>query len=159
MKTGMGMTGLRCSLFAVLLAGSLLIAQEKKPDAKAPAGAKKVVNRLPNNFAKLGLAEDQKKKIRDIQAGYDPQIAALTAQLNALKDKEEAEVEAVLTPDQQKQLATIKSDAKKKADDEKAAKAKAKGGDKKPAVTGPPAINEPAKKPEAEKKPATEKKP
>ena len=151
----MGMTGLRCSLFAVLLAGSLLIAQEKKPDAKAPAGAKKAVNRLPNNFAKLGLAEDQKKKIRDIQAGYDPQIAALTAQLNALKDKEQAEVEAVLTPDQQKQLATIKSDAKKKADDEKAAKAK--GGDKKPAVA--PATAEPTKKPEAEKKPATEKKP
>jgi Spy/CpxP family protein refolding chaperone len=105
--------GLRCSLLVVLMAGSLLVAQDKKPEAKAPAGAKKSVNRLPNNFGKLNLSDEQKKKILDIQAANDPKIAELTAQLNALKDKEQADVEAVLTPDQAKQLAEIKAAAKK----------------------------------------------
>ena len=154
MKSLVGTTGLRCSLFAVLMAGSLLIAQDKKPEAKAPAAAKKAANRLPNNFAKLGLTDEQRKKILDIQAGNDPKIAELNAQLKALKDKEMAEVEAVLTLDQSKQLAEIKAAAKKKADDDKAA-AKAKGGEKKAET----AATEPAKKPDAEKKPATEKKP
>ena len=142
--------GLRCSLFAVLMAGSLLIAQEKKADSKASAAAKKAQNRLPNNFAKLDLADDQKQKIRDIQASYDPKIDELQAQLKALKEKEQTEVEAVLTPDQLKQLTTIKAEAKKKSDDEKAAKTK--GGGKKTEA-------EPAKKADGEKKPATEKKP
>lgn len=154
MKLVLSTTGLRCSLVAVLMAGSLLVAQEKKAETKAPAAAKKSVNRLPNNYAKLGISEDQKKKILEIQAGYDPQIAALNAQLKALKDKEQVEVEAVLTPEQLKQLETIKAEAKKKSDD---AKAKGKGGEKKVEVA--PSTTEPARKVEAEKKPVTEKKP
>jgi len=147
MKSLLSGAGLRCSLFAVLMAGSLLVAQDKKPEGKAPAAAKKSVNRLPNNFAKLSLSDEQKKKILDIQAANDSKIAELTAQLNALKDKEQADVEAVLTPDQSKLLAEIKA-AKKKADDDKAA-AKAKGGEKKAET----AATEPAKKPATEKKP------
>ena len=150
MKMALSTMGLRCSLVAVLMAGSLLVAQEKKAEIKAPAAAKKSVNRLPNNYAKLGISEDQKKKILEIQAGYDPQIAALDAQLKALKDKEKSEVEAVLTPEQLKQLETIKAESKKKSD-------KGKGGEKTAAVA--PAATEPAKKVEAEKKPVTEKKP
>ena len=148
MKSLLNGAGLRCSLFAVLMAGSLLMAQEKKAEVKAPAAAKKSVNRLPNNFAKLSLSDEQKKKILDIQAANDPKIAELNAQLKALKDKEMADVEAVLTPDQSKQLAEIKVAAKKKADDDKAA-AKAKGGEKKAET----AATEPAKKPATEKKP------
>ncbi len=153
MKSSLSTAGLRCSLFVVLMAGSLLVAQDKKPDAKAPS--KKVVNRLPNNFGKLGLTDEQKAKILEIQAANDPKIAELNAQLKALKDKETADVEAVLTADQQKQLADIKAAAKKKSDDDKAAaKAKGKGGDKKPE-----AATTEVKKPETEKKPTTEKKP
>lgn len=148
MKSLLSTAGLRCGLFAVLMASSLLVAQDKKSEAKAPAAAKKAVNRLPNNFAKLGLTDEQKKKILDIQAANDPKIAELTAQLKALKEKEMAEVEAVLTADQSKQLADIKAAAKKKADDDKAA-AKAKGGEKKAET----AATEPAKKPATEKKP------
>lgn len=157
MKAAFGTAGLRCSLFAILMAGSLLVAQDKKPETKAPAaGTKKTVNRLPNNYGKLDLAEDQKKKILEIQAGYDPKIDELNAQLKALKEKEQAEVEAVLTPDQKKKLDEIKAEAKKKSDEDKAAK-KGKGGDKKTDDAAP--TKEPGKKTDGEKKPEGDKKP
>jgi Spy/CpxP family protein refolding chaperone len=156
MRAVISSSALRCGLFTVLLTGSLLVAQDKKSETKPADGVKKSQNRLPQNYGKLNLAEDQRKKILDIQAGYDPKIDELNAQLEALKEKQRAEVEAVLTPDQLKQLATIKAEAKKKSDDEKAAKAKGKG---KATETAAVEKTEPAKKVEPEKKPVVEKKP
>jgi hypothetical protein len=147
MQTKFGMTGMRCALCAMLMAGSLLIAQDKKGDTKgtAPAAAKGK-SRLPSNFGKLNLADDQKTKIYGIQASFDPKIDELEAQLKVLKDKEQAEVEAVLTPEQSKQLATLKAEAKKKKADDAKAAAKAKPADV-------PVTVEPAKKTTPEKKP------
>jgi membrane protein involved in colicin uptake len=148
MKSAMRVGGLSCSLAAVLV-GSLLFAQEpKKTEPKADA-AKKVQNRLPNNFAKLSLTDEQKKKVFAVQGSYGPKIDDLEAQLQALKDKQQAEVEAVLTPDQLKKLGEIRAETKQKQEAAKAAKAKT--ADKKPEA-------EPAKKTDAEKKPAADKK-
>ena len=161
MRTALRKTGLRCGLFTVLMAGSLLIAQdkpaEKKGETKPAAPAKKAQNRLPTNFRKLSLTEDQTKKIYDIQASYDPKISELKAQLKLLEDKEQSDVEAVLTQDQLKQLASIREESKKKRTEG----AKAKSDAKKPATTAA-AADAPAKvptetKPEAEKKPADKK--
>ncbi len=106
---------------------------EKGSDAK---GAKKASSgdRLPANYAKIGLSDDQKKKIYDVQNKYEAQIDALEKQIADLKAKQKAEVESVLTPEQHKALQTAIEDSKKKsAEKKKASEAKAdeaKKGDK-----------------------------
>ena len=92
---------------------------EKKDD-----GAKKTaksVDRLPANYAKIGVSDDQRKKIYEIQNKYDKDIAALQKQLADIKAKELAEVEAVLTPEQKKSLETANEESKKKAAEKKKA--------------------------------------
>lgn len=150
MKTAIRTGGLWCSMVAVLVAGSLVFAQdEKKPEGKGPA--KKVQNRVPDNFGKLNLSDEQKTKIYAVQAAHQAKIDELNAQLKALKEKIQAEVDAILTPDQLKQLNEIRAEAKKKQAD---AKAKA-ATDKKPDAGAAAA---PVKKPDGEKKAAPEKK-
>ena len=153
MKSVIRAGGLCGSVATVLLVGSLLLAQDSKkgdskaakPDAKAEAKGetKKAGNRLPNNFARLSLSDDQKKKVFAIQAAHDPKISELEAQLKSLKDKEMAEIEAVLTPEQMKNLNSIRAESKQKQEAAKAAKAKS--AEKKPAEDS-------AKKPAADKK-------
>ena len=85
MKSAIRASGWCGSVLVLVLAGSLLVAQEtKKPDPKAPA-AKPAQNRLPANYGKLDLADVQKDKIYAIQTVYDPKIEALMAQVSALK--------------------------------------------------------------------------
>lgn len=151
---------LRCGLLTVLMAGSMLIAQDqtadKKGETKPAAPARKAQNRLPTNYRKLNLSEDQTKKIYDIQASYDPKISELKAQLKLLEDKEQSDVEAILTPEQLKQLTTIREESKKKKAEDAKAKANAK---KSGTAVAEPAKPEPAKKPDGEKKPEADKKP
>jgi len=147
------------SLMIALTVGSFVTAQEKKADpakpgdAKAAATAKKPGNRLPQNFAKLGLSEEQKTKIFAVQATYSSQIDDLEEKLKALKEKQSTEIEAVLLPDQAKQLADIRAMAKKKTA-EKAKPATPAAGTTSPAAATEPAkkVEEPAKKTELPKK-------
>lgn len=114
-------------------AGKAAAKAEKEADAK---GAKKVSSgdRLPANYAKIGLSEDQKKKIYEVQNKFEAQIDSLEKQIADLKAKQKAEVESVLTPEQHKALQTAIEDSKKKsAEKKKATEAKAddaKKGDK-----------------------------
>ena len=114
-------------------AGKAAAKAEKSADAK---GTKKASSgdRLPANYAKIGLSEDQKKKIYDVQNKFEAQIDTLEKQIADLKAKEKAEVESVLTPEQHKALQTAIEDSKKKAaEKKKATEAKAdeaKKGDK-----------------------------
>lgn len=93
---------------------------EKSADAK---NSKKVSSgdRLPANYAKIGLSEDQKKKIYDVQNKFEAQIDTLEKQIVDLKAKQKAEVESVLTPEQHKALQTAIEDSKKKAAEKKKA--------------------------------------
>jgi Spy/CpxP family protein refolding chaperone len=79
------------------------------------AAPKKTINRLPNNYGKLDLTSSQKQKIYDAQNKYREQIEALEKQIADLTAKKNAEVEAVLTPEQKAKLADLsgKSAAKK----------------------------------------------
>lgn len=80
---------------------------ENSPSAsadKATAPRKKIVNRLPNNFGKLGLTESQRQKIYALQSQYRAQLEALTAQLEALREEQNEEIESVLTPAQKAEL-------------------------------------------------------
>ena len=114
-------------------AGKAAAKAEKNSETK---GAKKASSgdRLPANYAKIGLSEDQKKKIYDVQNRYEAQVDALEKQIADLKAKQKAEVESVLTPEQHKALQTAIEDSKKKsAEKKKASEAKsdeAKKGEK-----------------------------
>ena len=98
---------------------------EKGSDGKS---TKKVSSgdRLPANYAKIGLSDDQKKKIYDVQNKFEAQIDTLEKQIDDLKAKQKAEVESVLTPEQHKALqASIEDSKKKAAEKKKATEAKA----------------------------------
>ena len=113
-----------------------LIAQESgKTAAKAEKaeGAKKAArsgDRLPPNYGKIGVNEEQRKKIYEIQNKFDDQIAALQKQIADLRAKEKAEVEAVLTADQKKALQSAIEESQKKSAEKKKAGDKAEKGEK-----------------------------
>lgn len=82
-------------------------------------------HRVPPGYAKLGLTDQQKEALYKIQAKYYPQIQALEKQVDALRDKREAEFEAVLTAAQRKRLTEQEHQRKAEAAARKAAAAKA----------------------------------
>ncbi|MGH7192205.1 MAG: hypothetical protein ACREJM_01585 [Candidatus Saccharimonadales bacterium] len=95
-------------------------ASEKKagdaanPAAGAAAKARaKPRGRLPAYYARV-VSGDQRDKIYAIQQSYEPKIAELQAQLKALTDKRDAEMEAVLTADQKTKVQQLAADAKGK---------------------------------------------
>jgi Spy/CpxP family protein refolding chaperone len=98
-------------LFSGMLAGQDKTATDKKTTDKKPG--KKTKGRLPNHYGKLDLKDDQKEKILAIKADYAPRIKALADQLKALRNKQKAEYEKVLTPEQRDKLHSLVS-AKKK---------------------------------------------
>lgn len=110
----------------------MAVAQETGKAGKAEGG-KKVVkpgDRLPANYAKIGVSDDQRKKIYEIQSKYSEQITNLQKQLAELKSKENAEVEAVLTAEQKKALQAANDETKKKAAEKKKGGEKEKGAEK-----------------------------
>jgi len=128
-----------CALIATgvgfVSARQSLVAQESTKAVKAEKGegAKKTAkpgDRLPPNYAKIGISEEQRKKIYEIQNKYDEQIAALQKQLADVRGKEKAELEAVLTPEQKKSLQAANEESKKKAAEKKKAGEKEKGSEK-----------------------------
>jgi len=85
----------------VLAAGGFLFGddQDSKKDVK---GVKQ--GALPTNYSKLGLTDDQKKKVRDIQGDYRAKIQVLEDQIKDLRKKERLAVEDVLTDAQRARL-------------------------------------------------------
>jgi Spy/CpxP family protein refolding chaperone len=104
-------------LSGLLVMSGGLIGQDKKDDPKkdAPAGKQdkddpntgKLTGRLPQNWGKIGLTDDQKKEIYKIQHKYDTEIDKLDAKIKELRKTKDTEIKAILTPDQQKRLAEI----------------------------------------------------
>lgn len=94
-------------------------AKKKAAGAKAKAGAKgdkaaaakKPAARLPNFYADV-VNEEQRAKILAIQQQYSPKLDDLKAQLKALQQQRDAEIVAVLTPAQRKQVAEAKVKAR-----------------------------------------------
>ena len=83
-----------------------------KPEA-SPSAKK---GRLPSNYGKLELSDEQRDKIYGIQARHHGAIDKLEKQLEDLKGKRAAEFYAVLTKPQQTKLNELNSAAKKKDD-------------------------------------------
>ena len=101
-----------------------LVAQEagkakgKNEEKKA---AKKAEGRLPSNYGKIGLTDDQKKKVYDIQDRYEEEIKELEKKLADVKAKQTAEYEAVLTSNQKESLRALNEETKNKASSKKKA--------------------------------------
>jgi hypothetical protein len=73
-------------------------------------GRRKTIRRLPAYYTRV-VNQKQREQIYDVQAKYQPEIDALEEQLQALIAKRDAEIEAVLTPEQRETLAKFKADA------------------------------------------------
>lgn len=93
---------------------SLVVLQKKAKEQKEQKKRKKARGRLPNYYARVGISKEQRERIYSIQAQYNEKIEALEKQLAELKSKRDAEVEAVLTPEQKKKLASLREEAAKK---------------------------------------------
>jgi hypothetical protein len=126
----------RYPLAAVLVATFLLpawidpvVAQPKDGAAKAEVKkAKKAPakGRLPAYYSQV-VTEGQRQRIYQIQADYNPKIEALEAEIEALESQRDAEIRAVLSPEQQKRLDARIADAQAKRE----AKAEKKAAEKK----------------------------
>lgn len=83
----------------------------KEKDAKEKG---KPRGRLPPFFSKV-VDKEQRAAIYKIQDQYSPQLDELTKQLDAIEDKRDAEIAAVLTDEQRQKLATLIAEAKAKS--------------------------------------------
>lgn len=98
-------------------AGKSAAKSEKSESAKKA----RTGDRLPPNYAKIGLSEEQRQKIYAIQNRYEEQIKALEKQIADLKTQQVSEVEAVLTPEQKKLLQAANEESRRKAAEKKKA--------------------------------------
>ena len=98
MKRFIAVSGLLCAI--VLLSANAVTGQDRKAKNK----------QLPQNWGKLGLSDEQKKKIYALQDEYGPKIADLRKQIEDLTKKEREEMAAVLTAEQKDHLKKLLTD-------------------------------------------------
>jgi hypothetical protein len=85
-------------LVGALLAGSLFGEQQPSPKGKG---------KLPRFWSKLGLSDEQRKKVAAIQTNYKVKIDALKTEISKLEDDEKRELGRVLTDAQREELRKI----------------------------------------------------
>lgn len=102
-----------CLMSGVGITASRLAAQETKPAEEAPKenARKPPRGRVPNGFGKIGISEQQKEEIYEIQARYRDQVDALLVQLEELKSQEAEEIVNILTDDQKEALKKYRAGA------------------------------------------------
>jgi hypothetical protein len=104
----------RWATLMALAAAFMVVEQPRSLGADAPV--KKVLSkrrgRLPAYYAAV-VTDEQREKIYQIQEEYRPKIAALNAQLKALKKEQDDKITALLTATQKKQIAEAAAEAKK----------------------------------------------
>lgn len=99
------------ALAAAAFAFTAMAADPPKPADPAPATttAAPVKGVLPKSWRKLGVSEDVKKKAYTSSADAKTKIAALEAQITAIKEQEHKDLNALLTEEQRKHLAELLS--------------------------------------------------
>jgi cell division protein ZapA (FtsZ GTPase activity inhibitor) len=104
----------------LLLAGGWLLAEDPKKADEGGTPAKVRTPPLPAGWKQLKLDKEQKAKVAAIQIDYAKKIAALQKQIEELRKEEKAEMTAVLTDEQKKQLqAFLLGEPKSKDKDDK----------------------------------------
>lgn len=97
----------------------------EKEAAPAKKAAKKPAGRLPVHYSDI-VTEEQKTEIYAIQAGYAVKISALAKQIKEIQSQQNAEIEALLSPEQKEKLKVAKEAAAAKKKQKAEAKAEAK---------------------------------
>lgn len=109
-------------LLAMLIAALLSVSgtsQETPSKGKLETPETKSSNRLPNNYGKLGLSEEQRKKIYAIQAEYREKIDSLLREVEDLRAQETLEIQNTLSASQQAELLKLLEDTRKKREEKK----------------------------------------
>ncbi len=95
-----------CALIGVVVivfaASGILFGDDQDTKKDTAKGLK--AGALPQNYSKLGLSDDQKKKIREVRAEYGAKIQELDDQIKELRKKEKVAMEDVLTDAQRARL-------------------------------------------------------
>ena len=105
----------------------IALAQKKAEKPSSPSKKKKTFRRrVPNYYGQIGLAKKQREKIYEIQKGYFDEISALEEKIDALKQKRDTEVYAVLTDPQKIILNQLQKEAAKKRKSRSKKKVKSK---------------------------------
>lgn len=105
-------------LFSLLAVAGSPLAQEKQNadqgDAAKPAATRRAPRgRLPNYYRQV-VTPTQREKIYTLQASYAEKIEVLEKQIAELEAKRDAEVEALLTPEQREKVKALAEEARKR---------------------------------------------
>jgi Spy/CpxP family protein refolding chaperone len=122
-RTGVGLW-LALLVAAPLTFGTSGHSQEAAKAEKDSAKTRVFRGRLPANWGKLGISEEQRQRIYAMQIKAHDRIEALERELEQLKTQLEQAELAVLTPQQRARLAEIEAEARAK----RANRSKAKSG-------------------------------
>jgi len=93
-------------LVAIAALAASISAQENDSTAK-----KKRRGPLPFFFGKIGVDDDQREALYDIQDSYDDKIKILRLEMKKLLAERDAAMEATLTPGQKLRLSELKAEA------------------------------------------------
>ncbi len=105
--------------------------------AKAEAPARRArAGQLPPYYREV-VSDEQRQKIYAIQAEYNAQIAELEAKVAQLRKERDAKIEALLTPEQKKQIEDLRAAAKAKRQPRRPAKANPSAGPAAPSKPAP----------------------
>jgi len=113
--------GIAAILVALLITGVSLSQDDVKPVKKTAA---KIVNRLPNNYGKIGIDESQRKRIYAIQATFRTKKQALLRELEDLRTQQNMEIQNVLTEEQKTKLKSLLDASQKKREASRAKRKK-----------------------------------
>lgn len=111
-------------LGVALLVPQISSAQNEEAQAEADA-ATESRGRLPYYFGKLGIGNEQREQLYEIDDEYTEQIEALEKQIKALEDERNRRMEALLTPGQKLRLKELREAAARRAAEKEAAEAAA----------------------------------
>ncbi|QVL34479.1 hypothetical protein KIH39_11390 [Telmatocola sphagniphila] len=87
--------------------------EAKKDKTSKEETSTKARGQLPQNWAKLGLSDEQKQKVYKTQSKYRDQIDELQAKIKKIRDEEHKDLMTILTEEQKKRLIEIKTGEKK----------------------------------------------
>ncbi len=104
----------RVSFLAIAITSLTFIGGTSAQESDSTAKAKRR-RPLPSYFGKIGVGDEQRKKLYSVQDSYQGKLAALRKEMKALLAQRNTEMEALLTPGQKLRLQELKASAVKKA--------------------------------------------
>ncbi|MCC9605115.1 low affinity iron permease family protein [Blastopirellula sp. JC732] len=96
------------------------VAAEQKMEAKPRSEPR---GRLPNFYGQV-VSEKQKEEIYEIQSSYQAKLDELIRQIVAIKAERDAKINQTLTPEQLKEVASLRAESEKRQTERRAAATK-----------------------------------